>query len=193
MLRKGQLNRHTRYRPMLRKGQLNRHTRYRPATTARNTATGMYDVHTDPWSYLAPPDRRSNCEWYQPPKIKWPTWCGNVAADSESDRLGLRFAHEQASKQQVENRKQAHEQSSTDALNTRRRTGTRRRARPSVSRQLCLSRSSGRLWRRFAVHIGDHDGDPTFSSPGAAKDWLAQRLAETCELLPPLGRVRRNS
>ena len=100
---------------MLRKDQLNRHTRYRPATTARNTATGMYDVHTDPWSYLAPPDRRSNCEWYQLPKIKWPTWCGNVAADSESDRLGLRFAHEQASKQQVENINAAHEQSSTDA------------------------------------------------------------------------------
>ena len=58
ILRKGQLNRHTRYRPatttrntatqrscqsrwtgILRKGQLNRHTRYRPATTTRNTAT----------------------------------------------------------------------------------------------------------------------------------------------------------
>ena len=77
---------------MLRKGQLNRHTMYRPATTARNTATGMsrcsYGSLVIPSrSPEAPPDRRSNCEWYQPPKIKWPTWCGNVAADSsESDR-----------------------------------------------------------------------------------------------------------
>ena len=39
ILRKGQLNRHTRYLEILRKGQLNRHTRYRPATTTRNTAT----------------------------------------------------------------------------------------------------------------------------------------------------------
>ena len=52
------------------------------------------------------------------PKIKWPTWCGNVARRTLSlgpIGIAVRFAHEQASKQQVENINAAHEQSSTDA------------------------------------------------------------------------------